>query len=46
MIKTKLIQLFYKVKNKTIKKKGKSILQKEDPHNRLCSCSKGENKNT
>lgn len=40
MIKTKLIQLSYKVKNNK-NNNDKSILQKkEDPYNRLCNCSK------
>ena len=37
----KLIQLSYKVKN-NIKNNDKSILQKEDPYNRLCKLFKRE----
>lgn len=42
MIKTKLIKLSYKVKNKIKNKNNndKSILQKEDPYNRLCKLFK------
>lgn len=45
MTKTELLQLSYKVKkNKQIKNNDKSILQKEDPYNRLRNCSKGKKK--
>lgn len=44
-IKTKLIKLCYKVKNKIQKENNdKSILQKEDPYNRLCKLFKRKRK--
>lgn len=43
MIKTKLIHLYYKVKNKTKEKRNvETVLHKEDPYNMLCNCSKGK----
>lgn len=42
MIQTKLLQLSYRVKKTN---NDKSVLQKEDPYNRLGNCSEGEGKN-